>query len=64
MKLLVDKSLPRSLKRHFPGHTVLTVPECGWASKSNGALLALASAEFDVFITTDQNLEYKKNLQQ
>ena len=37
-------------------HEVRTVPEMGWASKQNGALLALASGKFDVFLTTDQRL--------
>ena len=62
MKLLIDESLPRDLKKHFPGHSVATVPECGWASKSNGARLTLAAADFDVFLTADQNLEHQQNL--
>ena len=62
MKILIDESLPRDLKEHFPGHSVATVPERGWASKSNGALLALAAPDFDVFLTADQNLEHQQNL--
>ncbi|MEN8184364.1 MAG: DUF5615 family PIN-like protein [Myxococcota bacterium] len=62
MKILIDESLPRDLKKHFPGHSVATVPECGWASKSNGALLAVAAADFDAFLTADQNLEHQQNL--
>lgn len=38
------------------------MPEHGWASKSNGELLRLASEEFDVFVTADQNLEYQQNV--
>jgi len=34
----------------------------GWASIENGALLRLAEAEFDVFLTRDRNLEYQQNL--
>lgn len=34
----------------------------GWASKSNGELLALASVEFDVFLTSDRNLSHQQNL--
>ena len=35
----------------------------GWASKSNGELLALAAAgEFDVFLTVDRNLSYQQDL--
>jgi hypothetical protein len=34
----------------------------GWAAKKNGELLALAEAEFDVFITVDRNLSFQQNL--
>ena len=33
----------------------------GWATLSNGDLLAAAEKSFDVFITTDQNLRYQQN---
>ena len=62
MKILIDESLPRDLRKQFPGHSAMTVPDCGWASKSNGALLAVAAPDFDVFLTADQNLEYQQNL--
>lgn len=62
MKILLDESLPRGLNQHFPGHSVATVPECGWASKSNGDLLAVAASDFDVLLTADQNLEHQQNL--
>lgn len=61
MKLLLDESLPKDLRLHLPGHQVTTVPERGWASKSNGELLGLAAEEFDAFLTADQNLEYQQN---
>ena len=51
MKLLLDESLPKDLRLHLPGHRVSTVPERGWASRSNGDLLRLAGSEFDVFLT-------------
>ena len=35
----------------------------GWASQENGALLALASGKFEVFITTDQRLSYQQAVQ-
>ena len=62
MKLLLDESLPRDLRLHLPGHEVVTVPQRGWAAKQNGELLELASAEFDAFVTADQNLEQQQNL--
>ena len=40
----------------------MTVPERGWQGVRNGELLALASREFSVFLTADQNLEYQQNL--
>lgn len=62
MKLLLDESLPRDLRLHLQGHVITTVPERGWASKTNGELLALASGEFDVLPTADQNLEYQQKV--
>jgi len=58
MRLLLDECLPKDLAREFPGHTVRTVPQTGWASISNGQLLRLiaASGQFDVFVTMDKNL--------
>ena len=64
MKLLLDESLPRRLKGELRGHEVVTVPEMGWAGKSNGELLQLAEGPFDAFLTIDQNLEYQQNLEQ
>jgi hypothetical protein len=34
----------------------------GWASFKNGDLLAAASGEFDVLVTTDQRLRYQLNV--
>jgi hypothetical protein len=50
------------VKRELTDHEVLTVTEHGWSGVKNGDLLALAEAEFDVFITVDQNLKYQQNL--
>jgi predicted nuclease of predicted toxin-antitoxin system len=62
MRVLLDECLPRRLKALLVGHDVVTVPEAGWAGKQNGELLRLASADFDVFVTLDQNLEFQQNL--
>lgn len=62
MKVLLDECLPRKLKREVNAEVVTTVPEAGWASIQNGALLRLAEQEFDVFLTNDQNLEHQQNL--
>ena len=52
MKVLLDECVPRKLRR-----------ESGWSGLKNGELLALAEAEFDVFLTVDQNLIFQQNLQ-
>jgi hypothetical protein len=62
VRVLLDESLPRRLKRELVGHEATTVPEMGWASKRNGELLALAAAEFDVFLTVDRNLSYQQDV--
>jgi len=62
VKLLLDESLPRRLKSSFDGHEARTVPEMGWQGTKNGELIRLAAAEFDVFVTADQNLQYQQNL--
>ncbi len=62
MKVLLDECVPRKLRRELPEHEVLTVTEQGWSGIKNGKLLALATPEFDVFLTVDQNLKYQQNL--
>lgn len=62
MRVLLDECLPRKLKHDVRADFVRTVPEMGWASIENGALLRLAESEFDVFLTRDRNLEYQQNL--
>jgi hypothetical protein len=41
---------------------VTTVGRAGWSGNKNGALLAQAANEFDVFITVDRNLSFQQNL--
>jgi predicted nuclease of predicted toxin-antitoxin system len=62
MRLLLDESVPRRLRRGLPNHDVRTVVEMGWSGVKNGELLALAAAEFDAFITVDKNLPHQQNL--
>jgi uncharacterized protein DUF5615 len=62
VRVLLDECLPRRLKRELVGHEARTAPEMGWASKGNGDLLALAAAEFDVFLTADRNLSYQQDV--
>ena len=62
MKVLLDECVPRKLRRELPEQEVFTVTERGWSGIKNGNLLALAEAEFEVFLTVDQNLKYQQNL--
>jgi hypothetical protein len=38
------------------------VQELGYSSYENGALISIADGEFDLFITSDQNIQYQQNL--
>lgn len=62
MRLLLDESVPATLRHYLPGHSVKTVSEKGWVGMKNGALLSHASKEFDALITVDKNLQYQQNL--
>ena len=62
MRILLDEPVPRRLGSFLLGHKVTTVPRNGWAGIKNGKLLSLAAKKFDVFLTTDQNIEFQQNL--
>lgn len=64
MKLLLDECIDRKMARKFVDYEVKTLPQMGWAGVKNGQFLALAEAEFDVFITVDRNLSFQQNLPQ
>jgi predicted nuclease of predicted toxin-antitoxin system len=61
MRVLIDECLDWRLGRALPGHDCVSVPKMGWAGIKNGQLLALAQAEFDVFLTADRNLSFQQN---
>ena len=49
--------------RHLlSGHECTNVQKQGWKGTKNGVLLALATSEFDLFITSDQSIRYQQNL--
>ena len=62
MRVLLDECAPRRLRQELPDFEVRTVVEMGWSGIKNGALLQKAAADFDVFLTVDQNLQYQQNL--
>ena len=64
MKPLLDECIDRKFAREFVDHEKKTVPQMGWTGVKNNQLLALAEAEFDVFITVDRNLSFEQNLPQ
>jgi len=61
VRVLLDECVPRTLRRELPGHEVKTVAEMGWSGTKNSALLRLAAAEFDVFLTVDQGIPYQQD---
>lgn len=62
MRILLDESLPRQLAGELTGHSVRTVVEMGWSSRTNGVLLRIASEQFDVLLTADRNIEFQQNI--
>lgn len=66
MKILLDESLPRKLRKDFGNeYEVWTVRDKGWLGKKNGELLKLMEVNgFTIFVTVDRNLAYQQNLNQ
>ena len=63
MKVLLDECVPRRLKFRLTPHDCQTVPEAGFAGRTNGELLTLAEkAEFHVFISVDRGISYQQSL--
>lgn len=62
MKILLDECVPWPMHRLLTGHACSTVQDLGWGGIKNGDLLQRAEGEFDLFITSDQNLRYQQNL--
>jgi predicted nuclease of predicted toxin-antitoxin system len=63
VKVLVDECVPLKLVRLLTGHTFSTAQQKDWDGFTNGKLLTLAEPEFDLFLTSDRNLQYQQNLQ-
>lgn len=63
MRILFDQGTPVPLKSFLISHDVATAYEKGWATLRNGELLDAAEVDgFEVFVTTDQNLQHQQNL--
>ena len=62
MRVFLDECVDWRLARDIIGHDVRTARQMEWTAIKNGALLALASQHFDVFVTVDRNLSFQQNL--
>jgi predicted nuclease of predicted toxin-antitoxin system len=62
MKILLDECVPWPIHKLLSGHTCSSVQDKGWGGIKNGDLLHRAEGEFDLFITSDQNIRYQQNL--
>jgi predicted nuclease of predicted toxin-antitoxin system len=62
MNVLLDECVPWPMHRLLAGHACTTAQKRGWGGMKNGDLLRLAESEFDLFITSDQNMRYQQNL--
>ena len=62
MRILLDECVPWPMHRLLTGHGCSTAQQHGWGGIKNGRLLQLAEKEFDLFITSDQNVRYQQNL--
>jgi hypothetical protein len=60
MKILLDECVPAPIQRLLSTHVCITVQAKGWAGIKNGDLLRRAEVEFDLFITSDQNIRYQQ----
>src|ERR1051325_2049570 len=62
MRILLDECVPWPMHKILRGHSCSTVQGQGWGGIKNGELLQRAEGEFDLFITSDQNIRYQQNL--
>ena len=62
MRILLDECVPWPMHRLLPQHSVSSVQAQGWNGIRNSELLRRAEADFDLFITSDQNIRYQQNL--
>jgi hypothetical protein len=64
MRIPFDHSTPAPLAACLTGHVVTKAKDRGWDKLSNGDLLAEAEkAGFDVLLTADNNMRYRRTAQ-
>ena len=64
MRVFIDECVDWRLARDIAGHDVKTAHQMGWAGVKNGALLALVTGNFDLFVTVDRNLAFQNRVMQ
>jgi len=62
MRILLDECVPWPMHRLLTNHSCVSVQARGWGGIKNGELLRLAETDFDLFVTSDQNIRYQQNL--
>jgi len=62
MRILLDECVPWPMHKLLDSHSCSSVQGQGWSGIKNGELLQRAEGEFDLFITSDQNMRYQQNL--
>jgi hypothetical protein len=62
VRVLLDECVDWRLGRELAVHEVKTARQMGWTTLKNGELLALSSAQFDVFVTVDRNLSFQQDI--
>jgi predicted nuclease of predicted toxin-antitoxin system len=62
VRIFLDECIDWRLSRDLAAHDVKTARQMGWTAIKNGELLALVSAQFDVFVTVDRNLAFQQNV--
>lgn len=62
MRRLLDGNVSRAFAALLPGHRVTTIHQRRWSDLDDRPLLDAAEAEFDAFLTMDQNLRFQQNI--
>jgi len=62
MKILLDECVPWPMRQFLTSHECSTPQQRGWGGIKNGDLLRRAEGQFDLFITSDQNIRFQQNL--
>ncbi len=60
MKVLLDECVPWPMHKLLVGCESTTAQRQSWGGIKNGELLTRAETQFDLFITADQGIRYRK----